>query len=114
MDRTVIAIDGPAGAGKSTVAAGVARALAIPFLDTGAMYRAVTLAVCTYVSVRLFVGLFGMDLYEIYWWFAAGTLPLASRTWVSPVGEDSETIAWEGLSIHARGRPANQPLMAVS
>ena len=41
----IIAIDGPAGAGKSTVAAGVARALGIPFLDTGAMYRAVTLAV---------------------------------------------------------------------
>ncbi len=38
-----IAIDGPAGAGKSTVARRVARALGLPFLDTGAMYRAVAL-----------------------------------------------------------------------
>jgi len=38
-----IAIDGPAGAGKSTVARGVARALGYRYVDTGAMYRAVTL-----------------------------------------------------------------------
>jgi cytidylate kinase len=40
----VIAIDGPAGSGKSTVARGVAAALGLPTLDTGAMYRAVALA----------------------------------------------------------------------
>jgi cytidylate kinase len=40
----VIAIDGPAGAGKSTVARAVARALGFTYLDTGAMYRAVGLA----------------------------------------------------------------------
>jgi cytidylate kinase len=40
----VIAIDGPSGAGKSTVARGVADALGLDMLDTGAMYRAVTLA----------------------------------------------------------------------
>jgi cytidylate kinase len=40
----VIAIDGPAGAGKSTVARAVADALCYRYLDTGAMYRAVTLA----------------------------------------------------------------------
>jgi cytidylate kinase len=40
----VIAIDGPAGAGKSTVARAVARELGFTFLDTGAMYRAVGLA----------------------------------------------------------------------
>jgi cytidylate kinase len=40
----VIAIDGPAGAGKSTVARGVAHALAITYLDSGAMYRTVALA----------------------------------------------------------------------
>ncbi len=39
----IVAIDGPAGAGKSTVARGVARALGIGYLDTGAMYRALTL-----------------------------------------------------------------------
>lgn len=37
----VVAIDGPAGAGKSTVARAVAKALAFGYLDTGAMYRAV-------------------------------------------------------------------------
>ena len=41
---TVVAIDGPAGAGKSTVARGVAGALGFTYLDTGAMYRAVALA----------------------------------------------------------------------
>jgi cytidylate kinase len=40
----VIAIDGPAGAGKSTVARGVAAALGATYLDSGAMYRAVALA----------------------------------------------------------------------
>lgn len=40
----VIAIDGPAGSGKSTVAKTVARRLDLPYLDTGAMYRAVAFA----------------------------------------------------------------------
>jgi cytidylate kinase len=40
----VIAIDGPAGAGKSTVARGVAAALGFTYLDSGAMYRSVALA----------------------------------------------------------------------
>jgi len=39
----VIVLDGPAGAGKSTVAREVARRLGLPFLDTGAIYRAITL-----------------------------------------------------------------------
>jgi cytidylate kinase len=39
----IIAIDGPAGAGKSTIAQEVARRLNLTYLDTGAMYRAVTL-----------------------------------------------------------------------
>lgn len=41
----VIAIDGPAGAGKSTVAREVARATELQYLDTGAMYRCVALSV---------------------------------------------------------------------
>ena len=40
--QPIIAIDGPAGAGKSTVARRVAQALGLLYLDTGAMYRAVT------------------------------------------------------------------------
>ncbi|MCC7013719.1 MAG: (d)CMP kinase [Planctomycetes bacterium] len=41
----IVAIDGPAGAGKSTVAKLVASSLGLRFLDSGAMYRAVTLEV---------------------------------------------------------------------
>ena len=38
----VIAVDGPAGAGKSSAARGVATKLGLRYLDTGAMYRALT------------------------------------------------------------------------
>jgi len=41
--RPVVAIDGPAGAGKSTVARAVARALGYTLVDTGSLYRAVAL-----------------------------------------------------------------------
>src|SRR5690349_19667568 len=40
----VVAIDGPAGAGKSTVARETARALGFAYLDSGAMYRALALS----------------------------------------------------------------------
>ncbi|MBN2025920.1 MAG: (d)CMP kinase [Actinobacteria bacterium] len=43
MKKMIIAIDGPAGAGKSTVAQKLARRLDLGYLDTGAMYRALTL-----------------------------------------------------------------------
>ena len=42
--RMVIAIDGPAGAGKSTVARALAERLGMTYLDSGAMYRCVALA----------------------------------------------------------------------
>lgn len=44
-DLTVIAVDGPAGSGKSTVGRRLADALDLDYLDTGAMYRSVTWAV---------------------------------------------------------------------
>ncbi len=40
----IVAIDGPSGAGKSTVARALAARLGVPYIDTGAMYRAVGLA----------------------------------------------------------------------
>lgn len=46
-DRLVIAIDGPSGSGKSTTSKGVAQALGLAYLDTGAMYRAVA---CAYLD----------------------------------------------------------------
>jgi CMP/dCMP kinase len=45
MDRLVLAVDGPAGAGKSTICRIVAKRLNIEYIDTGAMYRAVTLKI---------------------------------------------------------------------
>src|SRR5213076_2161717 len=41
-ETMIVAIDGPAGAGKSTVARRLAERLAFRYLDTGAMYRALT------------------------------------------------------------------------
>ena len=43
MKKIIIAIDGPAGAGKSTIAKKVAALLGYAYIDTGAMYRTVTL-----------------------------------------------------------------------
>lgn len=42
VEAMIVAIDGPAGAGKSSVARALAKALGFRFLDTGAMYRAIT------------------------------------------------------------------------
>lgn len=43
-DTLVIAVDGPSGSGKSSTARGVAKRLGLDYLDTGAMYRAITWA----------------------------------------------------------------------
>lgn len=52
MPEQIIAIDGPSGAGKSTVTRLVAERLGLRFLDTGAMYRAITLH-CMRAGIRL-------------------------------------------------------------
>ena len=44
LESTVVTLDGPAGAGKSSVARALADRFGFAFLDTGAMYRAITLA----------------------------------------------------------------------
>lgn len=54
--RLRIAIDGPAGAGKSTVAREIARRLGISYLDTGAMYRA-----AAWLALRFCIGLTDAD-----------------------------------------------------
>ena len=58
MSTEVIAIDGPAGSGKSTVAHALAQRLGYSVLDTGAMYRAAALA-----QLGLSVGLLDADVY---------------------------------------------------
>ncbi len=65
----IIALDGPSGSGKSTVAKAVARTLGWRYLDTGATYRAVTLAV-----LRA-----GVDLTDV-----VGIAEVASRVVVTP------------------------------
>ena len=67
MSSLVIAIDGPAGTGKSSVSRGLARELGARYLDTGAMYRIVTLAM-----VRA-----GVDLSDPHAIEAAADVPLS-------------------------------------
>ena len=82
----VIAIDGPAGAGKSTVARGVARALGFTYLDSGAMYRCVALAA---LDRRL-------DLDD-------GEL-LGEMAWGLQIGFDGDTVQLDGKPVEGRIR----------
>jgi CMP/dCMP kinase len=79
----VIAIDGPAGSGKSTVARALARRLGLTYLDSGAMYRAVALA-----ALRR-----GIDLDD-----AARLGELASEL---EIALDGATVTLDGADISA-------------
>jgi CMP/dCMP kinase len=80
----IVAIDGPSGVGKSTTSKLVARALDIPHIDTGAMYRAIGLA-----AVRR-----GVDVRD------AGALEeLASKTAIEFVPGDPPRVLLEGEDI---------------
>ncbi|WP_349268676.1 cytidylate kinase [Mycolicibacterium parafortuitum] len=98
----VIAIDGPAGTGKSSVARGLARALNARYLDTGAMYRIVTLGV-----LRA-----GIDLAD-----AAAIADVAQRVDLA-VGfdpdEDRSYLAGEDVSAEIRGDAVTKAVSAVS
>ena len=82
----VIAIDGPAGAGKSTVAQGVARALGFTYLDSGAMYRAVALAAIER----------GIDLDDAE--------RLGELAWSLDIDFDGDTIRLDGKPVEGRIR----------
>ena len=82
----VIAIDGPAGAGKSTVARGVARALGFPYLDSGAMYRTVALAAIEH----------GLDLDD--------GERLGEMAWGLDIGFDGDTIRLDGQPVGGKIR----------
>jgi cytidylate kinase len=84
----IVAIDGPAGAGKSSVARRLAERLGFHYLDTGAMYRAVTW-LALHLGVRL-----------------DDAAALAELAWEHPVefGEDgSVSIAGEDVTLSIRG-----------
>jgi cytidylate kinase len=86
MEQMVIAIDGPAGAGKSTVARGVARALGFTYLDSGAMYRTVGLAALDR----------GLDL--------ADGERLGEMAWTLDITFDGDSIRLDGAPVGGRIR----------
>ncbi|BBZ76279.1 cytidylate kinase [Mycolicibacterium anyangense] len=99
--NVVVAVDGPAGTGKSSVSRGLARALGARYLDTGAMYRIVTLAM-----LRAEV-----DLDDPAAIAAAADVPLS-------VGHDPDVdrayLAGEDVSAEIRGDAVTRAVSAVS
>ena len=90
MRRQVITIDGPAGAGKSTIARRLARDLGFEFLDTGAMYRAVTWKVLEEgVDPEDLEGVTRVAREIAIDWDAEGALRVGGRV----VGDDIRTAA---------------------
>jgi CMP/dCMP kinase len=102
----VIAIDGPAGAGKSTVAHGVARALGFTYLDSGAMYRAVALAALD----RGIDPDDGEALGELAWSlaidFEGGTIRLDGEPVEGRIRSPEVTLAASRVSVHPQVRRA--------
>jgi CMP/dCMP kinase len=102
----VIAIDGPAGAGKSTVARGLADALGATYLDSGAMYRCVALA-----ALRAGVGLDdGVELGRIAGdlgvSFAGGEVLLDGETVTAQIRAPEVSAAASRVSVHPEVRAA--------
>jgi cytidylate kinase len=102
----VIAIDGPAGAGKSTVARGVARALGFTYLDSGAMYRCVALAARDRgIDVED-----GDRLGELAWsldiGFDGGSIRLDGDPVEGRIRSPEVTIAASHVSVHPQVRQA--------
>ena len=102
----VIAIDGPAGAGKSTVARGVADALGFTYLDSGAMYRCVALAA---LDRRLDLD-DGERLGELAWRlvidFDGGTITLDGEEVGGRIRSPEVTVAASRVSVHPQVRQA--------
>ena len=100
----VVAIDGPAGAGKSTTARGVAEKLGFGYLDSGAMYRAVALAAIEATDdgfvVRGGDGLRGgtIDARGDHRLAMLGAIAgLASREGVDVVGLEAAAVSYPGF-----------------
>jgi cytidylate kinase len=102
----VIAIDGPAGAGKSTVAKGVAKALGFTYLDSGAMYRTVALAALDRgVNVDD-----GERLGDLAWsldiGFDGDSIRLDGKPVAGRIRSPEVTIASSRVSVHPQVRQA--------
>ena len=102
----VIAIDGPAGAGKSTVARGVARSLGITYLDSGSMYRCVALAALE----RGIDPDDGEELGELAWRLDVGfdgdSVTLDGRPVEGRIRSPEVTVAASRVSVHPQVRQA--------
>jgi CMP/dCMP kinase len=98
----VVAVDGPAGTGKSSVSRGLARALHARYLDTGAMYRIVTLAV-------LRAGIDPADQAAV----GAAALTVNLSVGFDP-DEDRSYLDAEDVSTEIRGGGVTQAVSAVS
>ncbi|MGB9249745.1 MAG: (d)CMP kinase [Mycobacterium sp.] len=102
MSAVVVAIDGPAGTGKSSVSRGLAHALQARYLDTGAMYRIVTLA-----ALRAGIDLTDQD--------AVGAV--ASNVKLSVGHDPDEDLSYldgEDVSSEIRGDQVTKAVSAVS
>jgi CMP/dCMP kinase len=102
----VIAIDGPAGAGKSPVARGVAKALGFTYLDSGAMYRCVALAALDRgIEVDD-----GEALGDLAWrldvGFDGGSVQLDGKPVEGRIRSPEVTIAASHVSVHPQVRQA--------
>lgn len=102
----MIAIDGPAGAGKSTVAKGVARALGFTYLDSGAMYRAVALSALE----RGIDPDDGVRLGELAWGleidFDGDSIRLDGKPVEGRIRSPEVTVAASRVSVHPQVRQA--------
>jgi CMP/dCMP kinase len=102
VNEVVVAVDGPAGTGKSSVSRGLARALRARYLDTGAMYRIVTLAV-------LRGGIDPSDQTAV----AAAAAQVKLSVGDDPA-EDRSYLDGEDVSTEIRGNEVTQAVSAVS
>ncbi|BAX92526.1 (d)CMP kinase [Mycobacterium shigaense] len=102
MGGVVVAIDGPAGTGKSSVSKELARVLGVRYLDTGGMYRTVTLAV-------LRAGVDPADAQAVA--EIAATVRMAVDC--GPAG-DRFLLAGEDVSAEIRGDEVTRNVSAVS
>lgn len=102
MSDVVVAVDGPAGTGKSSVSRGLARALRARYLDTGAMYRIVTLAV-------LRAGIDPADQAAV----GAAAASVKLSVGFDP-DEDRSCLDTEDVSTEIRGNGVTQAVSAVS
>jgi O-antigen ligase len=70
--------------------------------DSGRFLVACARSVIAFVFARLFLGLFGMDTYEIYWWFAAG---ITMSLW--RITEENYQVPGKPITNKTRGSPTN-------